>query len=147
MIEDISKLSREKNVLELGKPFDAGDSLEQKNMIDAAEKEGIIDDEKKIYTVAKLKQEIVEHKDFFEQWEGLIHEVFPELDDISAAECLDELKKLRLTYGFIRDIKKIKRLLKKTEREFFDQKNSLEEGEKEKSFSAIFSDILLYEIL
>jgi len=134
------------NSLELWSLFVIEKEKLQELAHEAAES-GVINDENSIDMMEELKEDVMEYKDFLDEWRALIDEVLPDLDVVFVDACLDELKKLRLVYGFVRDAKKIKRFLKRTQRQFLDQKNDKDPNFKEKLFSEVFADIVLDEIL
>lgn len=122
--------------LQLWEPVEVG----AQDMVKEAVDQWIVESVQDLDTVDELKEEILEHQDFFAERKDMIHEILPELDDVMVDDCRDEVKKLRMTYGFTRDVVKIKRLLKKTSRE-------AESHENEKSFVEIFRDVILAEVL
>lgn len=83
--------------------------------------ESFVDDIYDLDSVDDLREEISENSELFEEWKNLIYEILPDLDEVFVDSCLDELKRLRLFYGFVWDSNQIRRILLQANMAFWEQ--------------------------
>jgi len=59
----------------------------------------------------ELESAVDKHIDTLQEWQDLLQEIFPDLETSEISDCYNEIKKLRITYGFNLDTNYIKALL------------------------------------